>query len=363
MAYDNKGRWVPIEKFDWNTDRDSKVRALEEAGLDWESGDRGLGINVFRTGHGMPDPSKGQKAGAWANMSEEQRFEVLQEYDNWYDGLSDNERAQLDLSDSWGMDLYRGVTYDVGGEWDAKSMFHKLVGLETDNSPGNQIDYNAYNESHLWRGIIDNIAEDENLHFQGKPLFNYERDPINNTAQIRAGNEKLREWADEKGGEYEPHLGTQVIEGAHPDRREFTENWQRNQAVRLERWKPWYTFDEQTGIGYHKDIHSGEILDTVTFDPPPPPQRVQLTSDKALEDQENGIFYTGLKDGNEKILAGIPDEPGMPRPPRGLNLQIKRFIPSDQSRKYMNIENHPYLGEPEPPNSAANKIEVVEDGI
>ena len=41
-------------------------------------------------------------------------------------------------------------------------------------------------------------------------------------------------------------------------------------------------------------------------------------------------------------------------------LNIKQYIPRDRSRDYMNIENHPYLGKPGPPNSAANKIEVVE---
>ena len=88
-------------------------------------------------------------------------------------------------------------------------------------------------------------------------------------------------------------------------------------------------------------------------------RRIQITDDESLENPKEGIFYTGLVN-YEREDRPAPQEP---KPPRALNLNIKQYIPRDRSRDYMNIENHPYLGEPEPHNSAANKIEVVEDGI
>ena len=354
MGYDKFMRWVPDEDINWETD-ETAIQDLEAAGLDWSDG----GIHAYRTSRGIGDSS-----GAWGQMSQSERLDVMREYDNYWDGLSTTAKDELRDDSSWGMDLYRGVTYDDDGVWNAKNMFHDLVGLKTDNSPGNQIDYNSYNDSNLWRGITDDVMEDPNSQWQGKSLFNFRKDPYTNSTQIRAGNGVIRDWKIDKGSytEFQEHLGTQVLEGSLPANRPFKNQDEINQAHQIARWKPWFEFtqDEATGewLGLEKTIGSGEVLNTIKIQPPAMPQRVQLTPDQSLADEEKGVFYTGLEDGNEKILAGLQPDPGMPKPPSGLNLKIKKYYPRDRSRDYMKIENHPWLGEPEPPNSAANKVEV-----
>tara|TARA_Y100001970_G_scaffold51513_1_gene65152 strand:- start:2873 stop:3991 length:1119 start_codon:yes stop_codon:yes gene_type:complete len=356
MAYDKWGRWVPVEEFDWTADTEGKIQQLEQAGLDWESAGVGEGKNVFYTSLGM---GAGDTEGAWVNMTEEQRLEVLEEYDNWYDAQSTKAKTALGLTDTWGMDLYRGVTYNQGDLWNAKEMFHDLVGIKEDGTLNKQIDYNDYNRSYMWRGIVDDIKKNEKFQFEGKSLFDYVRDPITNKTQIRAGNQQLRDWSVEKE-DYWDHLQTQARQGSLPDNQTFRNQDERNIDARIARWKPYFTVetDPETGekVGLEKDMRSGEVLNRYQYNPPSAPERIQITDDESLANPKEGIFYTGLVN-YEREDRPAPQEP---KPPRALNLNIKQYIPRDRSRDYMNIENHPYLGKPEPPNSAANKIEVVE---
>tara|TARA_R100001463_G_scaffold104504_1_gene159044 strand:+ start:44 stop:1309 length:1266 start_codon:yes stop_codon:yes gene_type:complete len=111
MAYDTGGRWVPDEDLTWSRDTEAQQQALRlelsEAGLDW----RHQGKYAFRTN-------------IWGDLSEGERFDVLQQYDTWYD-----KGGQLALNDeAWGLDIERGITYDDAKTWDTQAKFHNLTG-------------------------------------------------------------------------------------------------------------------------------------------------------------------------------------------------------------------------------------------
>ena len=111
MAYDNKGRWVPDEDFNWTVSTEQEKADLRmdltKAGLDW----RHQGKYAFRTD-------------VWGGMTESERFDVLEQYDTWYD-----KGGQLALNDEeWGLDIERGITYDDAKTWDTQARFHNLTG-------------------------------------------------------------------------------------------------------------------------------------------------------------------------------------------------------------------------------------------
>ena len=111
MAYDNKGRWVPDEDFNWAVSTEQEKQDLRmdltKAGLDW----RHQGKYAFRTD-------------VWGAMTEGERFDVLEQYDTWYD-----KGGQLALNDEeWGLDIERGITYDDAKTWSTQAQFHNLTG-------------------------------------------------------------------------------------------------------------------------------------------------------------------------------------------------------------------------------------------
>ena len=111
MAYDNKGRWVPDEDFNWAVSTEQEKQDLRmdltKAGLDW----RHQGKYAFRTD-------------VWGAMTEGERFDVLEQYDTWYD-----KGGQLALNDEeWGLDIERGITYDTAKTWSTQAQFHNLTG-------------------------------------------------------------------------------------------------------------------------------------------------------------------------------------------------------------------------------------------
>ena len=117
MAYDNKGRWVPDEDINWTRDTEAQKQALRmeltKSGLDW----RHQGKYAFRTDiWGGTDTMQG--------LTEDQRFDVLQQYDTWYD--KGGQRALDD--EEWGLDIERGITYDTAKTWDTQALFHNLTG-------------------------------------------------------------------------------------------------------------------------------------------------------------------------------------------------------------------------------------------
>jgi len=110
MAYKN-GRWVPDEDFNWAVSTEQEKQDLRmdltKAGLDW----RHQGKYAFRTD-------------VWGDMTEGERFDVLQQYDTWYD-----KGGQLALNDEeWGLDIERGITYDDAKTWSTQAKFHNLTG-------------------------------------------------------------------------------------------------------------------------------------------------------------------------------------------------------------------------------------------
>ena len=112
MPYDKETkRWVPDEDLTWTRDTEAQKQALRmeltAAGLDW----RHQGKYAFRTN-------------AWGAMTEGERFDVLQQYDTWYD-----KGGQLALNDqAWGLDVERGITYDDAKTWSTQEKFHRLTG-------------------------------------------------------------------------------------------------------------------------------------------------------------------------------------------------------------------------------------------
>ena len=111
MAYDTKGRWVPSEDITWSTSTEQEKKALRdqltESGLNW----RNRGQDAFRTS-------------AWGGLSEDERFDVLKQYDTWYD-----KGGQLSLNDeAWGLDIERGITYNDAKTWSTQEKFHNLTG-------------------------------------------------------------------------------------------------------------------------------------------------------------------------------------------------------------------------------------------
>ena len=111
MAYDNKGRWVPDEDFNWTVTTEKEKADLRldliKSGLDW----RHQGKYAFRTD-------------IWGAMTEGERFDVLEQYDTWYD-----KGGQLALNDEeWGLDIERGITYDDAKTWSTQAKFHNLTG-------------------------------------------------------------------------------------------------------------------------------------------------------------------------------------------------------------------------------------------
>jgi hypothetical protein len=117
MGYDTKGRWVPDEDINWKRDTEAEKETLRaeltKAGLDW----RHQGKYAFRTDiWGGTDDMQG--------LTEDQRFDVLEQYDTWYD-----KGGQLALNDEeWGLDIERGITYDDAKTWDTQAQFHNLTG-------------------------------------------------------------------------------------------------------------------------------------------------------------------------------------------------------------------------------------------
>ena len=117
MGYDTKGRWVPDEDINWKRDTEAEKETLRaeltKAGLDW----RHQGKYAFRTDiWGGTDDMQG--------LTEDQRFDVLEQYDTWYD-----KGGQLALNDEeWGLDIERGITYDDAKTWSTQAKFHNLTG-------------------------------------------------------------------------------------------------------------------------------------------------------------------------------------------------------------------------------------------
>ena len=93
MPYEN-GRWVPREEINWKRDTEEEKQTLrlrlQETGLNWwDHGRQAFWTNI------------------WGDLDEEQKFQVLEQYDTAFDN---DPSIVHDLN--WGLDLERGLSYN-----------------------------------------------------------------------------------------------------------------------------------------------------------------------------------------------------------------------------------------------------------
>jgi hypothetical protein len=243
MGFDKRGRWVPDgEALPWLNKSDNQGvkarehlrRELTESGLDW----RHQGKYAFRTN-------------AWADMTETQRFKVLEAYDSWYDS-----GHQENLADeAWGLDIERGISYNAAipddgkkasltykkgstkktTNWSAQMAFHMLSGgtgtikelKGTKEDIQNTYDYDEkvrhtvlgeytkgekenlkhyttiiereypmdwkhYTNDELYRAAIDEVLEDHYYMFMGPGA------DFDNATQVRAASQEIQSWVNEQ---------------------------------------------------------------------------------------------------------------------------------------------------------------------
>ena len=346
MAYDNKGRWVPSEDINWTRDTEDQRQALRmeltRSGLDW----RHQGKYAFRTDiWGGTDTMRG--------LTEEQRFEVLQQYDTWYD-----RGGQLALNDErWGLDIERGITYDQASTWSTQEKFHNLTGGDvvtktSDKSFGDLInpykysdkvrgatlvsekdgvttyqvreyplDWADYTHDELYRAAIDEVLEDDYDMFMG-PGADYD-----NAKQVRAASKEIQSWvnkhykkAREEGrdgawaeAEWQAYKAKQIAQGKlynarYPEGRN-TRGFQHNQQVMIRKYKPFQKFDEETGTMSRYHPITGELRSEVTYQAPPLPARMTITGNKAEEDVDAGHYYSPTFGYEQQITDSMMAEP------------------------------------------------------
>ena len=377
MAYDETGRWVPSEDLTWTRNTEAQKQALinqlTEAGLDWSDG----GKFAFRTD-------------IWGAITEGERFDLLQQYDTWYD-----KGGQLSLNDEeWGLDIERGITYDEASTWNAQERFHYLTGGEPLNEESDKtwydltnpykyadkvrgtlieevrdddfkhvktlyqtrefpMDWAGYTDDPLYRAAIDDVLEDDYNMFMGPGA------DFDNARQVRAAEAVHRKWkediykqADREGRdqawvaqELKQKL-TDEIESARISNKRYpegrnTRGFQHNQQVLIRKYKPFQKFDEETGTMSRYHPITGELRSKVTYQAPPLPTRMSITGNKAEEDVDAGQYYSPTFGYEQKITDSMMDEPAPISKP---NLSIRKLGPLDnegqgKARKPDNIKN------------------------
>ena len=340
MAYDNKGRWVPSEDLTWSTSTEQEKQDLRmdltKAGLDW----RHQGKYAFRTD-------------VWGGMTEGERFDVLQQYDTWYD-----KGGQLALNDEeWGLDIERGITYDDAKTWSTQEKFHNLTGGDvvtktSDKSFGDLInpykykdkvrgatlvsekdgvttyqvreyplDWANYTHDDLYRAAIDEVLEEDYDMFMGSGA------DYDNAKQVRAASKEIQGWVNEhykkaheegKDGawaeaEWEADKAKQIAQGKVYNARypegDNTRGFQHNQQVMIRKYKPFQKFDEETGTMSRYHPITGELRSEVTYQAPPPPTRMTITGNKTEENVDAGHYYSPTFGYEEQITDSMMSEP------------------------------------------------------
>ena len=351
MAYDNMGRWVPSEDINWTRDTEAQKEALRmeltKSGLDW----RHQGKYAFRTDiWGGTDTMQG--------LTEDQRFDVLQQYDTWYD-----KGGQLALNDeAWGLDIERGITYDQASTWSTQEKFHNLTGgdrlnIWRDKTPDEIIkegvdkyskkergeivgqfmkdgklqtlihrreypmDWANYTHDDLYRAAIDEVLEEDYDMFMGSGA------DYDNAKQVRAASKEIQSWVNEhykkaheegKDGawaeaEWEADKAKQMAQSRiynarYPEGRN-TRGFQHNQQVMIRKYKPFQKFDEETGTMSRYHPITGELRSEVTYQAPPPPTRMTITGNKTEEDVDAGHYYSPTFGYEQKITDSMMAEP------------------------------------------------------
>ena len=353
MAYDTKGRWVPSEDLTWSTSTEKEKADLRlkltETGLDW----RHQGKYAFRTD-------------AWGAMTEGERFDVLQQYDTWYD-----KGGQLALNDeAWGLDIERGITYNEASTWSAQEKFHNLTGGDAwhyevektkdelqnpykykdkvrDTIVGTReeheyddegnikdtktfttligreypMDWANYSHDDLYRAAIDELLETDYDMFMGSGA------DFDTAKQVRAATGEIKSWADHhynearrlgKDGAWaeaqlQADIELQIQRGKiynnrYPEGRN-TRGFLHNQQVQIRKYKQFQKFDEETGTVSRYHPLTGELREEHTYQPPAPPVRMTITGDRTLENVDAGRYYSPTVGFEQKITDSLADEP------------------------------------------------------
>ena len=353
MAYDTKGRWVPSEDLTWSTSTEKEKADLRlkltETGLDW----RHQGKYAFRTD-------------AWGAMTEGERFDVLQQYDTWYD-----KGGQLALNDeAWCLDIERGITYNEASTWSAQEKFHNLTGGDAwhyevektkdelqnpykykdkvrDTIVGTReeheyddegnikdtktfttligreypMDWANYSHDDLYRAAIDELLETDYDMFMGSGA------DFDTAKQVRAATGEIKSWADHhynearrlgKDGAWaeaqlQADIELQIQRGKiynkrYPEGRN-TRGFLHNQQVQIRKYKQFQKFDEETGTVSRYHPLTGELREEHTYQPPAPPVRMTITGDRTLENVDAGRYYSPTVGFEQKITDSLADEP------------------------------------------------------
>ena len=205
MAYEN-GRWIPSEDINWKRDTEAEKQALrldlQSTGLNWWD----HGSDAFRTD-------------IWGDLNEEQRFQVLEQYETAYDT-----DPSLVHDMNWGIDLERGLSYNQethditrdkqefktekgtythvkgktieGDTWDALAAFNAMTGGKTV--------YNPY------QGEYDDEAD---------KIF---------TGEVKVGDKPRKDWEAHTSPDYVRHrkFGTLLKEHTNDDGDVVGVQWQ-----------------------------------------------------------------------------------------------------------------------------------------
>jgi len=184
MPYDSKGRWVPPDdsESDWQRLATYEFEDLIESGAlaEYELADMAAVESKFDTED-------------WARLDNNDRLEVLKEYQRIYEYMSDGTR----LDDQWGMDLERLEDSDLwedDGDLDINGWFENHLNRSGD---GHKIDYGNYNDDHLYQAARNSMIQGtpEQQAAWGGGDYN---DPYENAKQIRTATDIISGWDDAK---------------------------------------------------------------------------------------------------------------------------------------------------------------------
>ena len=353
MAYDSKGRWVPSADITWKRDTAAETQALRmkltSTGLDW----RHQGKYAFRTDH-------------WGQLSEEERFSIIQYYDDQYDsGALADEMAS---GEDWGLDIQRAdISYN--NNWGAMEFFNALTGSEVENyewKKGTQhehmnpselrdresrqavatktedgqvwtkyvtrkypLDWKYYTTDDLYRATIDEIRTDPKYNYVTPKLEGSGAD-IEHASQVRAMNKEIKSWVDaayqvpgttgaEAEARYQAEKNLQIERGKITNARWGVSNAtkhnahasgpERNQALQIQKYQPWNKFDPETGTRTKVDRLTGEVLDTFIHKQPVEPTRMTVVGNKDAVNVDEGIFYSSTINTEQDIKDNLMAKP------------------------------------------------------
>ena len=370
MAYDNDGRWVPSADITWKRDTAAETQALRKqlasTGLDW----RDQGKYAFRTDH-------------WGQLSEEERFSIIQYYDDQYDsGALADEMAS---GEDWGLDIQR-ADIQYNSNWGAMEFFNAMTGgkvegyewregthyehrnpdklkdremrqvVDTKIEGGKTytkyvtreypLDWKYYTFDDLYRATMDELIEDPKYDYVNPELEGYGAD-IEYASQVRAMNKEIKSWVDEayNFGDLFVSEGTAEVKLEAEKMKQIehgkitNKHWGssqsvkhddhasgplKNQAEQIQKYEPWNHFDPATGTRTKKNTLTGEILDTFVHKIPPQPTRMTVVGNQNDVNVDEGKFYSNTIGLEQQITDSIHVKPPSISKP---NLSIRKVTP------------------------------------